>query len=73
MTEDPTTSSTKIVREILEEKHPDANPTYADAILSMPDEDTPSNVSHPILFDSITADDIRTSALHTKVRPAHQG
>ena len=66
MTEDPTSSSTKTVREILEGKHPDANLAYTDAILSMPDEDTPSNISHLILFDSITADDIRTSALHTE-------
>ena len=41
MTEDPTSSSTKTVREILEGKHTDANPAYTDAILSMPDEDTP--------------------------------
>ena len=66
MTEDPTSSSRKTVREILEDKHPDANPANADAILSAPNEELPSNDFHPILFDSITAEDIRTSALHTE-------
>lgn len=62
MNEDATSSSTKTVREILEDKHP----AYEDAILSMPNEHSPSNDFHPILFDSIIADDIRTFALHTE-------
>ena len=66
ITKDATSSSTKTVREILESKHPDANPPYVDAILSMLNEDSPSNDFHPILFDSITEDDIRASALHTE-------
>ena len=32
----------------------------------MPNEDSPNNDFHPILFDSLTADDIRTSALCTE-------
>ncbi|MDA8002156.1 MAG: reverse transcriptase domain-containing protein, partial [Alphaproteobacteria bacterium] len=66
MTEDTTSSSTKTVREILEDKHPDAAPASADAILSMPNEELRSNKFHPILFDSITAEDIRASALRTE-------
>lgn len=65
MTEDPTSSSRK-PSEILEDKHPHANPVYADVVLSMPNEDSPINDFHTILFDSLTADDIRTSASCTK-------
>ena len=66
MTEDTTSSSIKTVREILEDKYPDAIPASADAILSNPNEELRSNKFHPILFDSITAEDIRASALRTE-------
>ncbi len=53
----------KTVKDILEEKHPDANPTHEETILSK------SNASvnfHPILFESINTEAIRAAALHTQ-------
>ena len=55
--------SGKTVRETLEEKHPEANPVQPEAILN---ESLTSEDFHPILFDSITAEVIRNSALHTE-------
>ena len=55
--------SGKTVRDILEDKHPDPEPIHADAILN---EDTTNADFHPILFDSITAEVIPSSALHTE-------
>ena len=53
----------RTVREILEEKHPNASPVHADAILC----DDPTNDDfHPIVFDGITSEVIRVSALHTE-------
>ena len=54
--------SGKTVRDVLEEKHPNPEPAHPDAILTG-DMDSPD--FHPILFDSITAEVIRISALHT--------
>ena len=53
----------RTVREILEEKHPNASPSNADAILC---DDPTNDVFHPILFDSITAEVIRVFALHVE-------
>ncbi len=56
-------STGKTVKDILEEKHPDANPTHGEAILSK------SNVNvdfHPILFENVNAEAIRAAALHTQ-------
>ena len=55
--------SGKTVRETLEEKHPEANPVQPEAILN---ENLTSEDFHPIIFDSITAEVIRNSALHTE-------
>ena len=55
--------SGKTVRDVLEDKHPDPEPIHADAILN---EDTTNADFPPILFDSITAEVIRSSALHTE-------
>ncbi len=56
-------STGKTVKDVLEEKHPDANPTPEEAILNK------SNASfnfHPILFESNNTEAIRAAALHTK-------
>ena len=54
--------SGRTVRDVLEEKHPDPEPAHADTILN---EQMTSVDFHPILFDNITAEIIRNSALHT--------
>ena len=54
--------SGKTVKDILEEKHPDAVPAHPEAILTRPEEDS----FHPVLFESITDDLIRTCALSTE-------
>ena len=58
-------STGKTVKEILEEKHPDANQAYGDAILSRSDNELHDDF-HPILFESIDAEVIRNSALCTQ-------
>ena len=58
-------STGKTVKEILEEKHPDANQAYGDAILSRSDNELHDDF-HPILFESIDAEVIRNSALRTQ-------
>ena len=55
--------SGRTLRETLEEKHPDASSGQPEAIWS--DELTCDDF-HPVLFDSITAEVIRDSALHTE-------
>ena len=55
----------KTVREILKEKHPHPESPHPDVILS-PDTATANNDFHPVLFDSITAEAIRRSALLTE-------
>ena len=65
--EGPVEGSTgKTVREVLEEKHPDANPAYGDAVLHRSNDELPDHHFHPILFESINAETIRNSALHTQ-------
>ena len=53
--------SGRTVRDVLEDKHPDPEPVNAEAIVS----ETSSANFHPIVFDSITPEAIRTSALLT--------
>ena len=48
------------VRDILLEKHPPSQPVHHDAIIN----DDPPDV-HPVLFESLDADVIRSAALHT--------
>ena len=55
--------SGRTVRDVFEEKHPHPEPAHADTILN---EQMTSVDFHPILFDIITAEVIRNSALHTK-------
>ena len=54
--------SGKTVKDILEEKHPDAAPAHPEAILRRPEEDS----FHPVLFENITDDLIRECALSTE-------
>ena len=54
--------SGKTVKDILEEKHPDAAPAHPDAILMSPQQDS----FHPVIFESITDDLIRKCALLTE-------
>ena len=53
--------SGRTVRDVLEDKHPDPEPVNADAIVS----ETPGDNFHPIVFDNITPEAIRKSALLT--------
>ena len=55
--------SGKSVRGVLEDKHPDPEPVHAEVLL---EEDTSKVEFHPAVFDSITAETIRNSALHTQ-------
>ena len=56
-------TASRTVSEILEEKHPKTSPVHTDAILC----DDPTNDDfHPILFNSITAVVIRVFVLHTE-------
>ena len=59
------TSSTACdtVRDILHKKHPPSRPVYPSAIL--PEEEAPS-LTHPILFESITGQLVRTTAIRTE-------
>ena len=59
-------STGKTVKEILEEKHPDANQAYGDTILSRSNNELHQDDFHPILFESIDAEVIRNSALRTQ-------
>ena len=59
-------STKKTIQEILEEKHPDANQAYGDAILSRSGNELHDDDFHPILFESIDAEVIRNSALRTQ-------
>ena len=59
-------STGKTVKEILEEKHPDANQAYGDTILSRSNNELHRDDFHPILFESIDAEVIRNSALRTQ-------
>ena len=56
-------TASRTIREVLEEKHSNASPPHADAILR---DDPTNDVFHPILFDSITAEVIRVSAIHVE-------
>ena len=62
---DQVTAGGQSVKDILQEKHPDANPAHPEVLLNGTNSIQDNNF-HPILFDSITADVIRTSALHTE-------
>ena len=61
--DDNVDESGKSFRDVLEEKHPDPRPIHPDVIL---DTSTVDNNYHPILFDKITPEMIRNSALHTE-------
>ena len=56
----------KTIKEILEEKHPEANQAYVDTILSRSNNELHRDDFHPILFESIDAEVIRNSALRTQ-------
>ena len=45
----------------LEDKHPDPKPAHPEALLG-----DAVDSFHPVIFESITADSIRTAALHTQ-------
>ena len=55
----------KNVRDILKDKHPRPEPPHPDAILTT-DTTAVNSDFHPVLFDSITAEAIRKSALLTE-------
>ena len=54
--------SGKTVRDVLEEKHPDAKPAHAASIVTCSDETD----FHPVIFESITPEVIRKCALQTE-------
>ena len=53
--------SGRTVRDVLEDKHPDPEPVNADVIVS----ETPGDSFDPIIFDNITPEAVRKSALLT--------
>ena len=61
--DDVVEKSEKTVRDILKDKHPQPEPPHPDALLST---DIVDSDFHPVLFDSITAEAIRKSALLTE-------
>ena len=61
--DDVVEKSGKTVRDILKDKHPQPEPPHPDALLST---DIVDSDFHPVLFDSITAEAIRKSALLTE-------
>ena len=61
--DDVVEKSEKTVRDILKDKHPQPEPLHPDALLST---DIVDSDFHPVLFDSITAEAIRKSALLTE-------
>ena len=61
---DEMASENMTVREILQEKHPPPKEVHADALLST--SNTVSNPTHPVVFESITGDTIRSTALQTQ-------
>ena len=61
--DDVVEKSGKTVRDILKDKHPQPELPHPDALLST---DIVDSDFHPVLFDSITAEAIRKSALTTK-------
>ena len=60
--ENPSNPNGKTVREILEEKHPEAGPVLVETIVPKPAEDS----FHPIIFSKLTPDVIRKCALQTE-------
>ena len=54
-------TSGKDCQRCLEDKHPDPKPTHPEALLG-----DAVDSFHPIIVESITADSIRTAALHTQ-------
>ena len=59
-TVDDTSGST--VRDVLEEKHPRPGPVHPEALVEDRDDDN----FHPVIYDGITAESIRTAALQTQ-------
>ena len=55
---------TENVRSVLAEKHPEARPVQKDALLSTEEMDL--QTVHPVLFEQITADKVRSAALRIK-------
>ena len=60
--ENPSNANGKTVREILEEKHPEADPILVETIVPKPAEDS----FHTIIFSKLTPDVIRMCALQTE-------
>ena len=52
------------VRDVLNDKHPSARPVEPEALLTL--DDVTSQPVHPVFFDQITGDAIRSSALRTQ-------
>lgn len=55
-------TSGKTVTDVLEEKHPHRKPVHPEALLEEANDDS----FHPIIFDNITAETIRSAVLHTQ-------
>ena len=54
----------KTVRDVLEEKHPDAKPAHIETIVNQSNQT--QNDFHPVIFESITPEVIRKCALQTQ-------
>ena len=55
-------TSKKTVRDVLEDKHPDPKTVHPESLVGEVDDHS----FHPAVFDNITAESIRTAALHTQ-------
>ena len=56
----------RTVRDVLLEKHPEAQPLCPEAIISREAAQSVSKPFHPALFERITGDLVRTTALRTE-------
>ena len=52
-----------MVKEVLEEKHPDGNPGYPYAVLHRARDEVSNNDFHPILFENIDLELIQFAAV----------
>ena len=55
-------ASGNTIRDVLEEKHPCPGPVHPEALVEDRDDDN----FHPVIYDGITAESIRTAALQTQ-------
>ena len=60
----------RLVRDVLTDKHPPAEPLRQDCLITRAPGSSPF---HPVVFDALTGSVIRSSALRTFCAPRHSG